>query len=110
MATMPNLVGLNYRAATMALIEAQIIPNDGSVPSVDNPSPTVGYFSPWPVALNWQSGTPANIVTAQFPAAGQPVTVTNTTPLNERYMPPITLTVNAPKLGVSSQFTAGAFS
>lgn len=110
MATMPNLVGLNYRAATVALIEADIIPNDGSVPTVDNPPATVGYFSPWPVAIKWQTGTPVDVVTAQSPAAGQPVTVTNSTPVNETYTPPITLTVNAPKMGVSSQFTAGAFS
>lgn len=110
MATMPNLVGLNYRAATVALIEADIIPNDGSVPTVDNPPPTVGYFSPWPVAIKWQTGVPVDVVTAQSPAAGQPVTVTNSTLVNETYTPPITLTVSAPKMGVSSQFTAGAFS
>lgn len=110
MATMPNLVGMNWRAATVALIEANIVPNDGSVPTVDNPPSMVGYFSPWPIAIKWQSGAPANVVTAQSPAAGQPVTVISSTPLNESYTPPITLTVNAPKLGVSSQFTAGAFS
>jgi hypothetical protein len=110
MATMPNLVGLNWRAATVALIEADIIPNDGSVPTLDNPPSMVGYFSPWPVAIKWVTGTPANTVTAQSPAAGQPVTVTSSTPVNESYTPPITLTVNAPKMAVSSQFTAGAFS
>lgn len=110
MATMPNLVGMNWRAATVALIEADIIPNDGSVPTIDNPPSMVGYFSPWPVAIAWQRGTPVDIVTAQSPAAGQPVTVVNSTPVNESYTPPITLTVNAPKMAVSSQFTAGAFS
>lgn len=110
MATMPNLVGLNWRAATMTLIEANVIPNDGSVPTLDNPPPTVGYFAPWPVAINWVRGNPENVVTAQSPAAGQPVTVANTTPVSETYTPPITLTVNAPKIAVSSQFTAGAFS
>lgn len=110
MATMPNLVGLNYRAATVALIEADIIPNDGSVPTVDNPPPMVGYFSPWPVAIKWQYGAPEGTVTAQSPAAGQSVTVTNTTPVNEAYTPPITLTVNAPRMAVSGQFSAGAFS
>ena len=110
MATMPNLVGLNYRAATVALIEANIIPNDGSVASAQTSAPTVGYFAPWPVAIVWQRGSPVDVVTAQSPAAGQPVTVTNTTPVNEAYTPPITLTVNAPKMAVSSQFTAGAFS
>jgi len=110
MPRMPNLVGMNYRAAAVALIEADIIPNDGSVPALDNPPATVGYFSPWPVAINWQPGTPANVITAQSPAAGQPVTVTQTTGAGEHYTPPITLTVNAPKVAVSSQFTAGAFS
>lgn len=110
MPTMPNLVGLNWRAATVALIEADIIPNDGSVPTLLNPPSTVGYFSPWPVAINWQRGSPEGVVTAQSPASGQSVTVTSTTPLNESYTPPITLTVNAPTMGVSSQFTAGAFS
>lgn len=110
MATMPNLVGLNWRAATVALITANIIPNDGSVPTIANPPSMVGYFSPWPVAIQWQLGTPVDVVTAQSPAAGQPVTVVNTTPVNEAYTPPITLTVNAPKMAVSSQFSAGAFS
>lgn len=110
MATMPNLVGMNWRAATVALIEANIIPNDGSVPTLDNPPAMVGYFSPWPVRIIWQTGAPANVVTAQSPASGQPVTVTQNTGVGESYTPPITLTVNAPKLGVSSQFTAGAFS
>jgi hypothetical protein len=110
MATMPNLVGLNWRAATVALITANIVPNDGSVPTSANPPATVGYFSPWPVAIKWQQGTPVEIVTAQSPAAGQPVNVINSTPVSETYTPPITLTVNQPKLGVSSQFTAGAFS
>ena len=110
MATMPNLVGMNWRAATMTLIEANIIPNDGSVRTLDNPPSTVGYFSPWPVAIKWKQGTPANVVTAQSPASGQPVTVTNATGAGESYTPPITLTVNAPKIAVSSQFTAGAFS
>ncbi len=110
MATMPNLVGMNWRAATTTLIEAGIVPNDGSVPNIDNPPPTVGYFAPWPVAIVWQHGKPENVVTAQSPAAGQPVTVTNVTGTGESYTPPITLTVNAPKMAVSSQFTAGAFS
>lgn len=110
MATMPNLVGLNFRAATTALIEAAIIPNDGSVPTVDNPPATVGYFDPWPVGIVWEKGTPVNIVTAQSPAAGQPVTVTNKWGPNESYTPPIILTVNAPTMAVSGQFTAGAFS
>jgi hypothetical protein len=110
MATMPNLVGLNYRAATVALIEADIIPNDGSVPTADSPPPTVGYFSPWPVAIVWQRGAPVDTVVAQSPAAGQPVAVTQQTGPGERYTPPITLTVNAPRVAVSSQFTAGAFS
>lgn len=110
MPTMPNLVGLNWRAATVALIQGGVIPNDGSLPSADTPSPTVGYFSPWPVAINWQPGTPEGTVTAQSPTAGQSVTVTNTTPVNERYEPPITLTVNAPTMAVSGQFSAGAFS
>lgn len=110
MATMPNLVGLNYRAAIVTLIEASIIPNDGSVPTADNPPATVGYFDPWPVALKWQAGVPGGVVTAQAPASGQPVTVTNTLGAGETYAPPITLTVNAPKMAVSSQFTAGAFS
>jgi len=110
MPTMPNVVGLNYRAATVTLIEANIIPNDGSVPALLNPPPTVGYFSPWPVAISWKPGAPVDVVTAQSPAAGQNVTVVNSTPLNESYTPPITLTVNAPKMAVSGQFTAGAFS
>jgi hypothetical protein len=110
MATMPNLVGLNWRAATVALIEAGVIPNDGSVPTIANPPPTVGYFAPWPVAILWQRGAPVDVVTAQSPAAGQPVTVTNQTGAGESYTPPITLTVNAPRVAVSSQFTAGAFS
>lgn len=109
MPTMPNLVGLNYRAATVALIEANIIPNDGSVPTAANPPATVGYFSPWPVGINWQRGFPVEVVTAQSPAAGQPVTVTNSIGPGESYMPPIILTVNAPRVAVSSQFTAGAF-
>lgn len=110
MPVMPNLIGLNYRAATVALIEANIVPNDGSVPTVDNPPATVGYFSPWPIAINWQPGTPIDVVTAQSPVAGQSVTVSPTWGSNESYTPPITLTVNAPKMAVSSQFTAGAFS
>lgn len=110
MPTMPNLVGLNYRAATVALIEADIIPNDGSVPTLANPPPTVGYFAPWPVAIVWQKGQPEGVVTAQLPASGQPVVVTNQTGPGESYTPPITLTVNAPTMAVSSQFTAGAFS
>lgn len=110
MAMMPNLVGMNWRAATVVLIEASIVPNDGSVPAIDNPPPPVGYFSPWPIAIKWQAGTPVDVVTMQAPAAGQPVIVPNSTPLNEAYTPPITLTVNAPKMAVSSQFTAGAFS
>lgn len=110
MATMPDLVGLNFRAATVVLIEAGVVPNDGSVPTLDNPAPTVGYFAPWPVAIVWQRGAPVDVVVAQSPAAGQPVTVTSRTPLNESYTPPITLTVNAPRVAVSSQFTAGAFS
>lgn len=110
MATMLNVVGLNYRAAITALIEGNIIPNDGSVPTADNPPATVGYFSPWPVAIDWQPGEPESLVTAQSPAAGQSVTVTNQWGPGESYTPPITLTVNAPKVGVSSQFWAGAFS
>jgi hypothetical protein len=110
MPTMPNLVGLNYRAATVTLIEAGIVPNDGSVPALLNPPATVGYFSPWPIAIKWQPGSPVDVVTAQSPASGQPVTVINSIPVNESYTPPITLTVNAPKMAVSSQFTAGAFS
>lgn len=110
MPTMPNLVGLNYRAATAVLIEAGVVPNDGSVPSSANPPATVGYFAPWPVAINWQPGAPADMVTAQNPAAGQSVTVSPTWGPGESYTAPITLTVNAPRVAVSSQFTAGAFS
>ncbi len=110
MATMINLVGMNYRAAIVALIEADIIPNDGSVPTIDNPPPTVGYFDPWPVGIIWQSGYPIGYVTAQSPAAGQNVVVTNQWGVGESYMPPITLTVNRPPMAVSGQFTAGAFS
>jgi hypothetical protein len=110
MATMPNLVGLNYRAAITALIEAKIIPNDGSVPTLNNPPSMVGYFSPWPVGISWGKGTPVNVVTAQSPASGQSVVVTDTWGPGETYTPPIVLTVNAPPVGVSSQFTAGAFS
>ena len=110
MATMPNLVGLNYRAAITTLIEADIIQNDGSVPTVDNPPATVGYFDPWPVATIWQKGTPEGVVAAQSPASGQSVTVTNALSAGWSYTPPITLTVNAPSMAVSSQFTAGAFS
>jgi beta-lactam-binding protein with PASTA domain len=111
MATMPNLVGLNYRVAIATLIEADIIPNDGSVPAkLAKGVPTVGYFAPWPIAINWQKGKPEATVTVQYPAAGQPVTVTSSIPVNASYTPPITLTVNAPTVGVSNQFTAGAFS
>ena len=53
MSTMPDLVGLNYLTAIAALIEADIVPNDGSVPSADNPPPMVGYFDPWPVGIQW---------------------------------------------------------
>lgn len=109
MATMPNLVGLNYRAAITALIEAQVVPNDGSVPTADNPPAMVGYFSPWPVGIDWKAGSPVGTVTAQSPASGQSVTVTNTWGPGETYTPPIVLTVNAPPMAVSGQFTAGAF-
>lgn len=107
---MPNLVGLHYRAAISALIEADIIPNDGSVPYTENPPPMVGYFSPWPVAIDWQRGDPVNSVTAQAPGAGQPVTIPPSWGPGESYTPPIVLTVNAPRMAVSGQFTAGAFS
>lgn len=110
MATMPNLIGLNYRAAIVTLIQMNIIPNDGSVPTVNNPPATVGYFDPWPVGINWQRGSPVDQVTAQSPASGQSVTVTNQYGTNESYIPPIILTVNAPEMAVSGKFTAGAFS
>ena len=107
---MPNLVGLNYRVAIATLIEADIIPNDGSVPSLANPPAMVGYFSPWPVGIDWQAGIAEGVVAEQQPAAGQPVTVSSTWGPNESYTPPIVLTVGAPRVAVSGQFTAGAFS
>ncbi len=108
--TMPNLVGMHYRAAITTLILASLIPNDGSVPTVDSPPATVGYFDPWPVGIDWQPGSPEGVVTAQSPASGDSVTVTNAWGPGESYTPPIVLTVNAPRVAVSGQFTAGAFS
>ncbi len=107
---MPNLVGMLIQEAIDTLILENIIPNDGSVPTAMNPPGVVGYFDPWPVGIRWEKGSPVNVVTAQSPAAGQPVTVTNQWGPGESYTPPIILTANAPTVAVSSQFYAGAFS
>ena len=102
---MPNLVGLNYRDAISDLILLNIIPNDGSVVG----KPTAGYFSVWPIKIDWQPGVPVGTVSKQYPDAGWNVGVSDKWGILERYNPPITLTVNAPKMAVSGQFTAGGF-
>lgn len=109
MPTMPNLVGLGVQQAVVTLIEADIIPNDGLVPTNDNPPGTVGIFDPWPVAVKYAPGTPEGVVSAQSPIAGAPVVVTKTLTSGNGYVAPIVLTVNAPALGISSQFTAGGY-
>lgn len=60
MATMPNVVGLEYPAALAALVTAgvRILP--------------LGYFQVDPVVFNWipRGGTAPGVVTAQSPASG----------------------------------------
>ncbi len=109
-ALMPSVVGLHYRAAIAALIEADVMHNDGSVPAVDNPPPTLGVLAPWPVSLQWRTGSPEGRVVEQIPAAGQPIFVSDAWDPRDAYTPPITLAVNAPRMGVSGQYTAGGYS
>lgn len=109
MPTMPNIVGLTVQQATTTLILDGIIPNDGLVPTNENPPATVGIFDPWPVKIVRVPGSPVGVVTTQIPSAGSQVTVTNQLGPGSTYTPPITLIVNAPPFGVVDQFTAGAY-
>lgn len=109
MPTMPNIVGLTYQQATTTLIEAGIVPNEGLVPTKFNPPATIGYFDPWPIKIIRATGTPSGIVTAQTPSAGSNVTVSNKLGPGSTYSAPITMTVNAPPLGIVDLFTAGAY-
>ncbi len=70
MSTMPNVVGLNISEATVALIQAGIVPDNGLLPSGN--FNILGYFAQWPITLTWfkKPGTVPGIVTAQQPLAG----------------------------------------
>ena len=60
MPTMPNLIGLQYEAALLAMVTAgvRVLP--------------LGYFQTDPVSIKWAAGTGAvpGFVTAQTPASG----------------------------------------
>ncbi len=107
--TMPNLVGMILQEAIVTLINANIVPNEGLVPTNQNPPPTVGYFNPWPVKVIRVKGAPQGLVVQQSPVAGSTVDVTATWGPGFTYTAPITLTVNAPTMAVVDQFTAGAY-
>lgn len=65
MPTMPNVVGLEYAAAQLALQTAGVL----------NPN-SLGYFSPFPITAKWQrSASPPSTVLSQSIASGNSVAV-----------------------------------
>lgn len=109
MATMPDLVGLNYRAAIFQLIEAGILPNDGSVPAIDKPPPTVGYFSPWPLGASFTPDVPPGVVSRQYPSRGLPVNVSSQLSAGSGYSPSIALEIGRFPMAVSNLYSFGAY-
>ena len=96
---MPNVVGTNWQQATAALIQAGVVPDNGTLPTYSYVQ--LGYFDKWPVALNWiKSAAPAGQVTAQSPAALSAVA----------FNAAVTLTVASPPMGVSDRYSAGGYS
>jgi len=100
MPTMPNVVGSNWQQATAALIQAGVVPDNGSLPS--GTYKQLGYFDKWPVTLTWAKSAIAKpgIVTAQSPASSASVA------LND----PIALTVASPPMSVCDRYSAGGYS
>jgi len=99
MATMPNVVGMSWEQATVALIQAGVVPNNGQLPG--SAYPTLGYFDIWPIALAWVKSSTAKpgTVTAQLPASS------TTVPFDSS----VTLTVSNYPMAVADQFSAGGY-
>jgi len=97
---MPNVVGTNWQQATSALIQAGVVPDNGSLPS--NGYTQLGYFDKWPVSLTWvkNSAVKPGQVTAQSPAAASVVTLGVA----------VSLTVASYPFSVSNMFSAGGYS
>lgn len=99
MPTMPNVVGTNWQQATSSLIQAGVVPDNGSLPSGSYVQ--LGYFDRWPVTVTWiKSAARGGQVTAQTPAAAATVALGD----------PVTLTVSSMPFSVASMFSAGGYS
>ena len=80
MATMPNVVGLNYNDAQTALQTAGVLVPD-----------SIGYFGVWPITIHWiQSTNFLDTVTAQSPASSATIAANSA----------VILTVSQPKVSV----------
>lgn len=63
MPTMPNVLGLELRAAELSLQQAGVL-NLASL----------GYFGTWPITAKWvKSASPPSTVTAQSPSSGSQI-------------------------------------
>ena len=100
MATMPNVVGTNWQQATAAMIQAGVVPDNGSLPS--GTYEQLGYFDKWPVSLTWikNSALKPGQVTAQSPTSASIVTLGD----------PVSLTVVSYPFSVANMFSAGGYS
>lgn len=88
MATMPNVVGLEFPDALTAMVTAGV----RAVP--------LGYFQADPVIVNWVKSSTVKpyFVTAQFPSSGTPMAVNAAALLN----------VSSPPIGVANYGGVGS--
>ena len=99
MPTMPTVTGVSWQQATATLIQAGIVPDNGSVPGQFT---NLGYLDTWSVAISWvkTSAAAPGIVTAQSPAPGG----------NVAFDAAINLTVSSHPIAVADMFSAGGYS
>jgi|GEM_PF-4873066 len=107
MATMPNVVGLGWQQATVYLIQAGVVPDNGLLPT--GSYVTLGYFDAWPIKIIWTMGGVAGVVTAQNPAPGASILAPAGVNVSAKYVPPITLTVNQFPMGLADRYSAGGY-
>ena len=100
MPIMPNVVGTNVQQATATLIQAGIVPDNGSLPT--NGYTQLGYFDRWPVSVTWVKSIavkPGQVI-AQTPTAASVVA----------FGAAVLLTVSSYPFSVSNMFSAGGYS
>ena len=97
---MPNVIGVDWQQATAALIQAGVVPNNGTLPG--STYVNLGYFDVWPVDLNWVAGTGVRpgFVVNQSPSNGSAVDPNST----------VLLTVANFPFGVADLYSAGGYS